>query len=96
MLEPTPVDKTPACRTCFFWRASSNNLIGFCLRFPPTPSMDQSGHAFPMTGKAVWCGEHYDRDRKIADEKQLAELAGTMRLLKDVFDGEKTPPDLNG
>lgn len=47
------------CMVCKFWKQrGSNDIFGWCKRFPPTRMSDGiNGTLFPIVVESDWCGE---------------------------------------
>ncbi len=66
-MDTKPVDESgPACCRCQWWEATSS-IIGKCKRLPPAAHFE-SGHYWPLTGRADWCGEFRFDAPTVADE----------------------------
>ena len=89
----------PGCANCAFVilvvDGNANEARAFeCRRYAPRPGQIA---AWPVVNPADWCGMYCSRQEFAEGERARREAAGAMRLLRDVFDPEKTPPEnLNG
>lgn len=56
MSEPEPIDETPACENCRYWRRTKD--LGDCRRDPPKlVDLDHGQIGFwPKTKPTQWCG----------------------------------------
>ena len=48
-----------ACMRCTWWEPF-NSAAGHCKRMPPVRPDDDAEGAWPMTGRADWCGEYLE------------------------------------
>lgn len=61
MIDPSNLSVGPmpksgsACGRCMFWDGT-RTVAGRCKRMPPAAHFE-SGHFWPITGRADWCGE---------------------------------------
>ncbi len=89
----------PGCANCAFAivtvNGATNNAEGFeCRRYAPRPGIVA---AWPGVRPDDWCGMYTSREEFHAQEVGRRQAIGAMRLLQDLVDPEKTPPDnLNG